>query len=199
MPFKSMVYTASFFLLALVFSHCNNDQKTTATNTYGGYESQAKWGEHLITVGGCGDCHTPKKLTPQGPVDDSSLMLSGHPAQFPLPDIDRNLLESRNMFASQTLTFWMGPWGVSFAANLTPDSTGTLSWTEEQFKTALHEGYSKGIKTNRKLLPPMPVEATKHFTDKELKAMFAYLRTVKPIKNVVPQPWPPTGAPPAVR
>lgn len=194
MPFKSMLYTASFFVFVLVFSQCNNEQKTTAAVSFGGYESQVKWGEHLMTVGGCGDCHTPKKLTPQGPVDDSSLMLSGHPAQFPLPDIDRSILESRNMFASQTLTFWMGPWGVSFAANLTPDSTGTLSWTEEQFITALREGYSKGIKGNRKLLPPMPVEATRHFTDDELKAMFAYIKTIKPVKNTVPQPLPPSGA-----
>lgn len=199
MPFKSMLYTASFFLFVLVFSQCNNDPITITAASFGGYESQVKWGEHLMTVGGCGDCHTPKKLTPQGPVDDSSLMLSGHPAQFPLPDIDRSLLESRNMFASQTLSFWMGPWGVSFAANLTPDSTGTLAWTEEQFITALREGYSKGIKTNRKLLPPMPVEATKHYNDEELKAMFAFLRTVKPIKNVVPQALPPTAMPPAAR
>lgn len=199
MPFKSMLYTASFFLFVLVFSQCNNDPKTITASSFGGYDSQVKWGEHLISVGGCGDCHTPKKLTPQGPVDDSSLMLSGHPAQFPLPDIDRTILESRKMFASQTLSFWIGPWGVSFAANLTPDSTGILAWTEDQFITSLRDGYSKGIKSNRRLLPPMPLQTTKHYTDDELRAMFAYLKTIKPVKNAVPQPLPPVTPPPATK
>jgi hypothetical protein len=90
----------------------------------------------------------------------------------------------------------MGPWGVSYAANLTPDSTGILAWTEEQFITALRDGFSKGIKGNRMLLPPMPLQATKHFKDEELKAMFAYLKTIKSIKNIVPQPLPPVLPPP---
>lgn len=196
MQSRTMLLAGAFIASMFLFSHCNEQAATTATVTNGGYESQVKWGEHLLRTGGCGDCHTPKKLTPMGPVDDSTLMLSGHPSQYPLPDIDRTILESKGMFASQTLTFWMGPWGVSFAANLTPDSTGTLSWTEEQFMTALREGYSKGIKNNRRLLPPMPVEATRNFTDDEIKAMFAYIRTIPPIKNVVPQPLPPASAPP---
>ena len=182
----------------VLFTNCNNEKTTAAAadSSYGGYESQVKWGEHLITVGGCGDCHTPKKMGPMGSEDDSTQMLSGHPAQMPLPDFDRSALESKGMFASQTLTFWMGPWGVSYAANLTPDSTGILAWTEEQFITALRDGFSKGIKGNRMLLPPMPVQATKHFKDEELKAMFAYLKTIKSIKNIVPQPLPPVLPPP---
>jgi mono/diheme cytochrome c family protein len=196
MQSKTLLLTGAIVASMFLFSQCNEQPATTATITNGGYESQVKWGEHLLRTGGCGDCHTPKKMTEMGPVDDSTLMLSGHPSQYPLPDIDRSILESKGMFASQTLTFWMGPWGVSFAANLTPDSTGTLAWTEDQFKTALREGYSKGIKNNRRLLPPMPVEATKNFTDDEIKAIFAYIRTVKPIKNIVPQPLPPVSAPP---
>lgn len=197
MQSKTLLLAGAFIASMVLFSHCNDQPVSAASSvTNGGYESEVKWGEHLIRTGGCGDCHTPKKMTEMGPVDDSSLMLSGHPSQYPLPDIDRTLLESKGMFASQTLTFWMGPWGVSFAANLTPDSTGTLSWTEEQFMTALREGYSKGIKNNRRLLPPMPVEATRNFTDEEIKAMFAYIRTISPIKNIVPQPLPPASAPP---
>lgn len=195
---KKLMLAAAITSCIVLFTNCNNEKTTAAAAdfSYGGYESQVKWGEHLITVGGCGDCHTPKKMGPMGPEDDSTQMLSGHPAQMPLPDFDRSALESKGMFASQTLTFWMGPWGVSYAANLTPDSTGILAWTEEQFITALRDGFSKGIKGNRMLLPPMPVQATKHFKDEELKAMFAYLRSIKPIKNVVPQPLPPTSAPP---
>lgn len=196
MQSKTLLLAGAFIASMFLFSQCNEQATTTTAVTNGGYESQVKWGEHLLRTGGCGDCHTPKKMTAMGPVDDSTLMLSGHPSQYPLPDIDRTILESRGMFASQTLTFWMGPWGVSFAANLTPDSTGTLMWAEEQFITALREGYSKGIKNNRRLLPPMPVVATKNFTDDELKAMFAYIKTIKPIKNVVPQPLPPAAPPP---
>jgi mono/diheme cytochrome c family protein len=193
---KKLMLIAAVTACAVLLSKCNNEKTTTAAPSNGGYESQVKWGEHLITVGGCGDCHTPKKIGPMGPEDDSTLMLSGHPAQMPLPDFDRSLLESKGMFASQTLTFWMGPWGVSFAANLTPDSTGILAWTEEQFTNALKHGFSKGIKGNRMLLPPMPVQVTKHLKEEEIKAMFAYLKTVKPVKNAVPQPLPPVLPPP---
>ena len=52
--------------------------------------------------------HT-QKMGLMGPEDDSTLMLSGHPAQMPLPDIDRGILESKGMAATQTLTFWIGP------------------------------------------------------------------------------------------
>jgi hypothetical protein len=193
----SFLFVAVTGILLLVCCGENKTaQQTAATPFFGGYESQEKWGHHLVAVGGCGDCHTPKKMTPMGPVQDSALLLSGHPSVVPIPDIDRKMLESKGMAATQTLTAWVGPWGVSFAANLTPDSTGLLAWTEEQFITAMHEGFSKGIKGNRRILPPMPIEATVNFTNDELKAIFAYLKTIPPIKNVVPQPLPPVAPPP---
>jgi hypothetical protein len=196
MQSKTLLYAGAFIASMFLFSHCNQQSSTVTAVTHGGYESQLKWGEHLISVGGCGDCHTPKKLGAMGPEDDSTLILSGHPSQMPLPDIDRTMLESKRMVASQTLTFWIGPWGVSYAGNLTPDSTGIGAWTEEQFINALKLGYSKGIKGNRMLLLPMPVQTTNHYTDDELKAMFAYLKTIKPVRNVVPQPLPPVSPPP---
>jgi hypothetical protein len=183
----------------ICLSQCAQKETTSQNNEtcqYGGYETQVQWGEHLITVGGCGDCHTPKKMTPMGPVDDSSLLLSGHPAGFPIPEIDRKLSESKGLVTTQTLTFWIGPWGISYSANLTPDSTGLLAWTENQFINCLRNGVSKGITGNRPLLPPMPWPVIKHATDNELKAMFAFLKTIKPIKNIVPQPTPPASAPP---
>ena len=51
---------------------------SSAANQYGGFKSQVAWGGHLVQIIGCNDCHTPKKMTPQGPVPDMSLMLSGH-------------------------------------------------------------------------------------------------------------------------
>jgi mono/diheme cytochrome c family protein len=60
--------------------------------------------------------------------------------------------------------------------NITPDSaTGIGSWTLADFTTALREGVSKN---GYKLGQDMPIGMTKHFTDEELAAMWAYLRTV---------------------
>src|SRR5215216_3826992 len=66
-------------------SEDQNADSASANTKYGGYESQVKWGEHLVKIAACGDCHTPKKMGPQGPEDDSALLLSGHPAQMPIP------------------------------------------------------------------------------------------------------------------
>lgn len=185
----------------IVFSQCNEkktvDSKTPLTSknpVFGGYENQEKWGEHLVTIGGCNDCHTPKKMTPNGPELDNSLMLSGHPAKMPAPDVNRKEMESKGLSVTQTLTSWVGPWGISFAANLTPDATGIGAWKESNFMTALRKGKFKGIETGRDLLPPMPWQMYRNMTDDELKAVFAYLKSIKPVKNVVPQAEPPVLA-----
>lgn len=160
-----------------------------------GYESEAAWGHHLVTVGGCNDCHTPKRMGPHGPEFDSTRMLSGHPAAMPKIDVDRKAMEKKGLILTQDLTEWVGPWGVSYTANLTPDPTGTGNWTIENFMLALREGKAKGLAASRTLLPPMPWnEVTRFYTDDEIKAIFAYLRTVKPISNNVPAPLPPASA-----
>ena len=160
-----------------------------------GYDSEAAWGHHLVPVGGCNDCHTPKKMGPHGPEFDSTLMLSGHPAGMPKIDVDRKAMEKKGLVVTMDLTEWVGPWGVSYAANLTPDPTGTGNWTIENFMLALREGKAKGLAASRTLLPPMPWnEVTKHYKDDEIKAIFAYLRTVKPVSNNVPAPLPPASA-----
>ncbi len=112
---------------------------------YGGFESQVKWGEHLVQICACNDCHTPKKMGPQGPEPDMDLMLSGHPAQMPPPAIDRKMVESKGLGATQTLTAWVGPWGISYAANITSDSTGIGNWKEEQFIKAIREASIRGL------------------------------------------------------
>ncbi len=161
---------------------------------YGGYESQEKWGEHLVMIAGCHDCHTPKKMGPNGPELDMDLMLSGHPAQMPPPDVDRKEMESKGLAVSNTLTAWVGPWGISYAANLTSDATGIGNWQESNFITAIRKGKSKGIESARTLLPPMPWQGIANMTDDELKAVFAFLKSTKPIQNVVPEVAPPVLA-----
>lgn len=193
---QSTILLLLFALSSLFFTKCNNKEESvakekTAAVTNGGYASQVEWGHHLISIGGCGDCHTPKKMGPMGPEDDSTLLLSGHPAQMPLPDVDKAAMQSKGYAVTQTLTGWIGPWGTSSSANLTPDSTGIGAWKEEQFIYALRNGVTKGLPGSRPMLPPMPWQSFKNYTDDELKAMFAYLKTVKPIKNVPPAPEPP--------
>jgi hypothetical protein len=161
---------------------------------FNGFESQTEWGKHLVITAGCNDCHTPKKMTNRGPVLDTSMWLAGHPAQMPRIDVDRAEMESKGLVVTMDLTEWVGPWGISFAANLTPDGTGIGNWTEDQFIYALRNGKAKGLPDARPILPPMPWEMIQHMTDGELKAIFAYLRSIKPINNLVPEPVPPTSA-----
>ena len=168
-------------------------QEETPNPAFGGFESQAKWGEHLVTVSACHDCHTPKKMTPQGPDIDSSLLLSGHPSQLDAPDVNRPDMESKGVIATSDLTSWIGPWGISYTANLTSDATGIGNWKEEQFIYAIREGKMKGLAGSRPMLPPMPWQMYRNMTDDELKAIFAYLKNTKPIHNIVPQPTPPVS------
>jgi len=202
LKFYSLLSTGLVFV-AICFTHCSDNKQpepATASNemvekpNFGGYESQVKWGEHLVTIAGCNDCHTPKKMTPMGPVDDSTLMLSGHPEKLQAPEVDRKAMESKGLVVTSDFTAWIGPWGITYSANLTPDDSGTGNWTEDQFVYALRNSISKGLAGGRPLMPPMNMMPVKHMSDDELKAIFAYLRTVKPIKNNSVQPTPPALA-----
>lgn len=160
----------------------------------GGFPSQIAWGEHLVVVAGCDDCHSPKKMTAEGPVTDETRRLSGHPADGTIPTFERKSPESMGWtITNEHLTAWQGPWGTSFTANLTPDDTGIGTWTEEQFATAIRKGKFKGMESSRMLLPPMPWFNYAHFTDDELKAVFAFLKSLPPVKNAVPAPIPPAS------
>ncbi len=111
-------------------------------------------------------------------------MLSGHPAKMPPPDVDRNEMESKGLAVTSTLTSWVGPWGISYSANITSDDSGIGTWSEDQFLFAIRNGKLKGLPGSRMLLPPMPWQAFRNLTDDELKAMFAYLKSRKRTKMV---------------
>jgi mono/diheme cytochrome c family protein len=149
----------------------------------------AERGAYLVAANGCNDCHTPMKMGANGPEPDMSRMLSGHPEGTTLTQPPK--LEGTWMAAAaSTFTSWYGPWGISFTANLTPDQlTGLGIWTEEMFVRAIREGKHMG--QSRPILPPMPWPAFKNYSDDDLKAIFAYLRTIPPIVNHVPEPMPP--------
>lgn len=151
---------------------------------------QIKEGKRLITAYGCNDCHSPKKITPHGPIPDERLLLSGYNnANYKISSVGSELLKSGNwILFSLDGTVAMGPWGTSFSANLTPDETGLGTWTRQQFATAMREGKYKGLKNGRALLPPMPTLGYKELKNDEIAAMFSYLQSIKPIENVVPLP-----------
>jgi hypothetical protein len=193
---SAAIITLVFLSTSILFSKCSdnktsgepgkNDTAVVANANYGGFESQVKYGEHLVQIIGCNDCHTPKKMTATGPEPDFSMALSGHPAKMPAPDIDRKEVETKGLGVTNDLTCWVGPWGISYASNITSDSTGIGNWKEEQFIYCLREGKWMGIPGNRELLPPMPWKEFRFMTDAELKAIFAYLKSTKPIHNVTP-------------
>ena len=147
-------------------------------------------GSYLVTISGCNDCHSPKKITSMGPGYDSSRLLSGHPASEPLPDIIKIALKPGNWgLLGPDVTSFVGPWGISYAANLTPDTaTGIGAWTDEVFIKTMRTGKHLGEEGGRPILPPMPWVGIGKLTDEDLKSMFAYLKSITPISNRVPQP-----------
>jgi len=125
-------------------------------------------------------------------LNDLSRMLMGHPSTEIVPPAPTEGFGMNKWMAAcnGNMTAWVGPWGVSFAANLTPDNlTGSGAWTEKSFVDALHTG--KHLGTGRPILPPMPWQSFSQLTDDDLKAIFAYLRSIPAIPNQVPQPIPP--------
>lgn len=173
-----------------IFSCENNDSKKEEVKPISVTpDNLVKRGEYLVSVMGCDDCHSPKNMTAQGPVLDVERRLSGYPAQRPLTKVDQASLKSGWMLFSADLTSAVGPWGQSFAANITGDpKTGIGNWTEEQFKRALTQGKAKGLEKSRDLLPPMPWQDFSHLNDDDVKAIYTYLLSVKPVENVVPAP-----------
>ncbi|HEX2061501.1 MAG TPA: diheme cytochrome c-553 [Thermoanaerobaculia bacterium] len=160
-------------------------------------QARIKRGEYLVTVVGCHDCHTPFKMGPKGPEPDMSRALSGHPESLKLPAPPK--LNGQWMWtAAGTNTAFAGPWGISYTANLTPERlTGIGIWDEAMFVRTIRTGRHWGV--GRPILPPMPWQAFSKMTDEDLKSIYAYLRTVKPIKNQVPDAIvaPPPSAPKA--
>ncbi|MEO8521801.1 MAG: c-type cytochrome [Acidobacteriota bacterium] len=143
-------------------------------------------GKYLVTATGCNDCHTPSKMGANGPEPDMALMLSGHPASMTLPPPPAPS-GPWIVSTSASTTAFAGPWGISYTRNLTPDpESGLGQWTEQQFIDTIRTGREQG--RGRELLPPMPWPMYKNFNDADLKAIFAYLRSIPAIKNKVPDP-----------
>lgn len=146
-------------------------------------------GNYIVTTSGCHDCHTPWVMGPKGPEPDMTRALSGHPENMVLPPPPK-VEAPWVMTAAATNTAWAGPWGISYTANLTPDpETGLGKWTLRNFVETIRTGRHMG--RGREVLPPMPVQVYRNWTDADFEAVFSYLRSVPAIKNRVPEPLPP--------
>lgn len=146
-------------------------------------------GKYLVEVAGCSDCHSPKIFNENGMQVDESRLLSGHPNGSTLPPIDEKALEPGNWaLFSGDLTVGVGPWGMTYARNLTPHETGIKGWTEEVFIKAMRTGKHMGVEQGRPILPPMPWFNLAKATDEDLKAIYRYLQSIPPIDNRVPAP-----------
>jgi mono/diheme cytochrome c family protein len=126
-------------------------------------------GRYLVTIMSCNDCHTPGYFYGQ---PDTTRLLSGS-------DVG-----------------WVGPWGVVHARNLTPDSTGIGSWTEQEIVTALRTGSTPD---GAQLAPIMPWMNYGSILDQDdAMAIAAYLKSIPPVQHVnrprIPPGQPITGA-----
>ncbi len=116
-------------------------------------------GRYLVTIMACNDCHTPGSL-------------------YGGPDPERFLAGSE--------MGWAGPWGVVYAANLTPDpETGLGQWTPEEIAKTIRTGNRPD---GRQLAGAMPWLNYSNLTDADGLAIARYLRTLKPVKHTVPKP-----------
>ena len=150
-------------------------------------------GEQLVKMGGCNDCHTPMKFDPAlgMPVPDHTRFLSGHPEGAPDPEAQPG--QTDMAVIGPTFTSFKTGFGVVYARNLTPDKdTGLGAWTEAQFIQTMRTGHRQG--TGRILLPPMPWMNLAKASDDDLKAIFAYLRSIPAVHNAVPDPKVPAPA-----
>lgn len=129
--------------------------------------SKADRGKYLVSVLGCMDCHTPGAFygTP-----DTTRMLSGSELG------------------------WTGPWGTTYARNLTPDSTGLAAWSDEDIVRAIRTGQRPD---HSPILPPMPWPVYGNLTDDDAFAVAAYLKTIPPVAHHPPDRLAPGAKAPA--
>jgi len=176
---RSLLFMFTLFVLAA--AACASSSSASDT------DAEIRRGKDLVSLGGCNHCHTPMYLDPKVgmPVPDMTRRLSGHPEGGGDPQAMPG--EQDQAVIGPTFTSFRAPFGVVYAANLTPDdATGLGRWTEAEFVATMRTGHRKG--NGRILLPPMPWENLASMSDGDLRAIFRYLRSLPPVKNAVPPP-----------
>jgi len=76
------------------------------------------------------------------------------------------------------------PFGTVYSTNITPDKeTGLGAWSDQQ----IHAAMTKGIgRDGSRILPVMPYEKYSGMAEEDLKALIAYLRTLKAVRKPTP-------------
>ena len=122
---------------------------------------QVKHGWYLVRLAHCNECHTPSDEKGHARTD----MMFGGGARL------------------------KGPWGDVVTPNITSDPSGISHYDEAMFIKTIRTGRASG--GVRQLNPLMPYSYFKNMTDDDLKAIFAYVRTVKPVRHHVDNSEPP--------
>ena len=156
---------ATLAATTVLFSCTSTRQTAQTTPAAMTAEQKVERGRYLMTIIPCVDCHTPGTL-------------------YGAPDTTR-------MYSGSELG-WVGPWGVAYPPNLTPDSTGLGAWTEDQIVTTIR---TANRPDGRQLAPIMPWMTFANLTDEDAHAIAAYLKTIKPVHHKVPAPVPPGQKP----
>ncbi len=134
-------------------------------------------GKYIATIAGCNDCHTD--LKPEY-LDPTKLALP----QILTMALDGKDALDQNKYMAGGRLFDLGPAGMVYTANLTPDKeTGLGDWTDEQIKVAIRTGQRPD---GRILVPVMPYNSFNSMADTDLDAVVAYIRSIPAVKNKVP-------------
>jgi hypothetical protein len=188
----SRVLPLAVFTLSALLSSCGSEEpkeKTPDIAMVRGMEmdEMVKRGEYLVKAGSCNDCHSPKKFDANGMHIDTDRLLSGSPSENPTKPFPASALEPGNWIQmSPDVNSFVGPWGISYAANLTPDSaTGIGTWSKEMFIKAIRTGKHMGLENGRPIMPPMPWKEISNYTDEDLESIFHFLKSLPPINNRV--------------
>ena len=134
-------------------------------------------GKYLVSITGCHDCHSPKS---QGMTPDPARLLSGRPSTTKMPS-----KADGEIHASVDFTAFWGPWGQTVASNLTPDKATGLPGRGYNEKTFLQTMRTGKKPNGTAVQPPMPVEVYQNLSDDDLRSIWMYLQTLKPINNAV--------------
>lgn len=125
--------------------------------------NQVAYGDYMVRIGVCRDCHTP--------MDDQGQPIPGMEFGGGLPIVS--------------------PLGDVASANITTGPSGIPYYTEELFLQVMRTGMVR----SRKLHDMMPWRMYGQQTDEDLKAMFAYVKTIPPVQHRVDNSQPPTDCP----
>ena len=134
-------------------------------------------GMYLVSITGCHDCHSPKT---QGMTPDPARLLSGRPSTTKMPS-----KADGEIHASLDFTAFWGPWGQTVASNLTPDAATGLPGRGYNEKTFLQTMRTGKKPNGTAVMPPMPVEVYQNLSDDDLRSIWMYLQTLKPVRNAV--------------